>query len=773
MAQKTKSEFVEIGDIIIKYSHYWKWFLLSMACMVVLAVFYLKVANPVYYIESNVKLKSEEEGSKVASSLVKSFGLGGLGGTENVDDQATIIASQTHMRDMIYSLGLEASYDLKKFPFDKSLYKNTPIVLTADRNVLDTLSYFIKFRVSVKPDRSVKIKAKYKGDVVGEYNGTLPAHMDVMGATYSLAYTAKPMAEGAYKMDMEIAGLDYAAQMFREKILVGTIDKKSNIISLNIKDTDRQRGKDILNKLVDLYNEDTKQDKNKEAENTAHFIQERISLLAQELGDIEKQLENFKVNNGLTDIESESKAFIAKYQDLQEKNTEIAIQQNITDLLGNYVSDSKNKYALIPLNTSIPGGAAEAVRAYNAAVLERSKLLQHSKEGNPVIQSLNKQIEGLRENVQMSVRNTQKDIAIRKKDWAGLEGEMKSRMSEMPRQEREFVELERQRQVKSELYVFLLTKMEETQLTLASTTPRAQVMDAAYNSWKPVSPRKKTVLVIAVILGIILPVIILYIIDIFKVKIQSKEELQEATDLPILGEICLDKKAGNIAVADGITSSTAELFRLVRTNLQFLLKKDEKVILVTSSISGEGKSFFTVNLALSFSLIKDKKVVLVGLDIRNPKLSEYLSIKRKDGMTLFLASDSMNPEEIIIPRPDLHPNIYVVPAGPIPPNPSELLLSDRLDEFFDYLRQNFDYIIVDTAPVGMISDTFALNRVADSTVYLFRANYTNKSYLKFAESIVEENKLKKLGLVINGTTTKAAYGYGYGQHHQASDKTKK
>ena len=762
MSVKKKSEFVNVGDVILKYTRYWKWFLLSGIACLFIAVAYLKTVDPTYLIVSNVKLRTEAEGAKIASSLVRSFGLGGLADSDNVDDEAAVMSSQSHMRDMIYELGLYTTYDLKRFPFDKSMYNTSPLVIAVERSVMDTLSMPIEFKINVK-GKQIEVKTEIDGDKVGEVQFTsLPADVKTPYGNFSLNYSGKSIGESDYKLEVLLSGLDYAAEKFRNRIMIGAGGNSSDIISLSVRDVNRERGKDILNKLVELYNIDAKSDKNSEAENTADFIKERIDLLASELNDLEKYLENFKKQNGITDITAESTVFIEKYNDLQEKNTEIDIQLSIADMLESFITEPKNKYELIPSNTAISSNTLEAIRSYNSALLERNHLLQTSTDKNPAVITMNEQIGLLRKNVETSIRNARKDIKIRKKDWAGLEGDMQSRLQEMPRQEREYLEIERQRKVKSDLYIFLLTKMEETQLTLASTTPKAKVIDGAYNIWKPVAPRKMITLGIALLFAAMIPILIIYLLDIFKTKLASKEELEDATSVPVLGEICLDKNAGNVAVAEGVSTSTAELFRLVRTNLQFLMKKEDKVILVTSSVSGEGKSFFTVNLALSFSLIKNKKVVLVGLDIRNPKLTEYLSINRKDGMTLFLASDDMKPEEIIIHRPDLHPNVYVIPAGPIPPNPSELLLNDRLDEMFSYLRENFDYIIVDTAPVGMVSDTFCLDRISDTTVYLFRANYTNKSYLKLAESIVEEQKLKQLSIVINGTTTKAAYGYGYG-----------
>lgn len=761
MKAKNKSEFVEIGDIIVKYTKYWKWFLFSIFLALAVAVLYIKIVDPTYYISATIKLRTEEEGSKVASSLVKSFGLGGIGGTENIEDEATIIASQSNMRDMIYSLGLYLNYDLKKIPFDKSLYDDSPLVLEASKSIIDTLTERIKFEVDMKADKSVSVKVVADGDDIGEYKGGLPANIQTSMGTFVLKQTDNIPPSDNYRMDIVLWGLDYAAERYREKVGVGAPDNKSNLIYLSLKETNKKRGKDVLNKLVDQYNNDTKEEKNQEALNTDRFIQERITLLGSELSVLESQIEEFKRRNNLVNIDAESKSFIAKYQDLQERNTELEIQQDITSLLNKYILNPENRYELVPTNTGVPSNTMEAIRSYNAALLDRSNLLQNTNENNPVVVSLDKQIELLRENVKTSINNVQRDLSIRKQDWSGLAGEMQARMAEMPQKEREYIELQRQRQVKADLYVFLLTKKEETQLTLASTTPKAKIIDDAYSVWKPVAPKKKVVFGLALLLGIMIPIIVIYLIDVFKTKLLTKDELEEATHLPVLGEICLDRNNENIAVAEGVTTSTAELFRLVRTNIQFLMKKEDKVILITSSVSGEGKSFFTVNLALSFSLIKNKKIVLVGLDIRNPKLAEYLSINRKDGITMYLASDDMKPDEIIIHRPDLHPNMYVVPAGPIPPNPGELLLSDRLEEFFAYLRENYDYIIVDTAPVGMVSDTFSLNRITDLSIYLFRANYTNKSYLKLAESIVDEEKLKNLTLVINGTTTKAAYGYGY------------
>ncbi|MFV0469138.1 MAG: GumC family protein [Dysgonomonas sp.] len=711
-----------------------------------------------------IKTDSSKNGSMMEASIMKAAGMDGLATSAAIDDEIGALASQTLMRSMISELGLNTVYVLKKFPFDKNLYNTSPIVVNYSKYLSDTLSAPIGMKIKVEKGKDMLVDIIYDDNVVNSYKvNQLPQTLNTVCGKFVLDKSLNStISEKSYKLEVWIIGLNLMAEQYRKNIGVSAMNKRSNIINLSINETNKQKGKDILYKFIELYNIDALDDKNKNAKNSAIFINERIAYISKDLNTIEENVESYKKENNLTDIDAEAKIFLETMGTVQEKNTELEVQLNIVKMIDGYMKDPANKYSLIPSSLGLPEALAKSANEYNSVVLERNKLLRNTSESNPTVLTLNDQLDMMRKNVSQSIEQVRKDLSSTKKDWSGKESEMQSRMQKMPTQEREYVDLQRQQLIKSELYIFLLKKLEEAELTLASNTPKAKIVDSAYNIYKPISPKKFNILIIALVIGIMIPIVIVYLIKVFKFKLTIKEELEEATNVPVIGEICLDKSGERVVVSDGETNSTAELFRLLRTNIQFVLKKEEKVVLITSSISGEGKSFFSLNLALSFSLMKGKKVILVGLDIRNPKLAEYIGVNSKDGITNYLADDDMKAEDIIIPLSNLHPNLYLIPAGPIPPNPSELLLRDRLDSLFEYLRSNFDFILVDSAPVGMVSDTFALDRISDMTLYLYRANYTNKSNLRIAESIVKNGKLKNLSLVMNGTSTKSAYGYGYG-----------
>ena len=761
---KESAEFADLSEIALYYFKYWKWFVLSIIVCATLAFIYFKSQPPVYLTKSNILVKTEDSRpSALSSNAVKNLGFGGLSSSENIDDEMHVIASHSITKQMVYELGIYKTYTLKKFPFDKSLYNNSPVVINLPKTYVDTLSKELTFRVTTNNSK-IKITAKYDKIKLGEFeSNSFPASIETQVGSFIFNENPEVKNKDSFDVEITVSGLDHMAEEYMEKVEISTASKKANIIQLIVRDNEKQRGKDVLNKLVALYNIDALDDKNKMALNTANFIKERIDTISIELNAIEKGIEKYKRENDIIDISGETEASLEKVVELKEKSLEYEIQLSFLEMLEKHINAPENKYELMISSSEMPKSIETAMNDYNLLILERSHLLKNASETNPAVTSLDLQLNMLRENVKTSMSNIRKEISLAKQDWTKIQNTLQSRLKEVPRQERQFLEIRRQQEIKAELYIFLLQKLQEAELTLASNTPKAKIVDAAYTEVKPVAPKGLTILAIGILIGGILPLIIIYLRDLFKPYLANLDELERFVNIPVLGEICNDKSGEKIVVGETSTTSTAELFRLIRSNLQFTLNgANEKVILVTSSVSGEGKSFFTINLAASLSLIKDKKVILVGLDIRNPKLTEYLSIRANNGVTSYLSSDDYKPEDIIMGINKSFPNLYFAPSGPIPPNPSELLLSDRLNKFFDYLRDNFDYVIVDTAPVGMVSDTFTLAKVSDATIYLFRANYTNKSHLKLANSITEENRLKKVHLVMNGTKTKTGYGYGYG-----------
>jgi len=770
--QKKSDEYFDITEVVLDYLKYWKWFILSVIICLGITYFYLKSSPPIYQTQANILIKMEDSKSSPLGSgsmnMLKSFGFGGLSSSENIDDEVVILSSHSLMRKMIYELGLHKIYTLKKFPFDKSLYNNSPVVIDIQKEYIDTLTQVLVFDIH-KKDNITKIKAKY-GDVkLGEYSvDNYPAVIKTEVGSFNFDLnrqndqTEKTKIKDSYKLEIAVLGLDYIAELYMKSVSIAPLSKKTNVIGLNVENENKERGKDILNTLIELYNKEGLEDKNTSAKNTVEFIRAQIAGIESELSSVEIELEQYKKLNNLTDIKAEAELVLETMGKMQEKTTELEIQLRLVEMIEDYIKKPENKYSLVPLTSGMSEGVANSIRDYNNIILERNRMLQNAKENNPAVISLNEQIDLLRGNIHQSIGNIRSEFAIAQQDWNRKETQIQSRISDMPRQERQYIDIRRRQEIQSELYIFLLQRLKESELTLASSTPKAKIVDAAYTISKPVSPKVLTTLIIGFLFGLVIPIIVIWLKGVFKLKLSDIAELEKNTDIPILGEICKDKSGKSIVVSETSTSPVTELFRLIRSNLQFVLtRKDEKVILVTSSISGEGKSFFVSNLAMSLALIKGKKVVMIGLDIRNPRLADYLSLNLKKGITTYLSSDEYTPDEVITNLPEYHPNLYIVPAGPIPPNPSELLLSDRLDQFFAYLRANFDYIVVDTAPVGMVSDTYALARISDATIYLYRADYTNKSYLKLANNIVKEEKLKKVSLVMNGTKTKSGYGYGY------------
>lgn len=762
-------EGLDLDELLQRYIKHWKWFVVSVLVCVVLAVIYLKITPTTYNLSAKILIKMDEKSGGISSKMgdmAKMFGMGGgLSASDNVDDELGIIASHSMMKQMILDLGLHTSYKLSGFLVDDELYNNSPIIAEFDKNVIDTLSKPFSFKVKMKEDKTLQIKAKVDKEDIGTFNvATLPytLHTDYGDVIFKYSQAGREK-KVPYTLLIEIYGADFTAEEFQKTVGIGLASKKANIISLTTQDKIIPRGKNILNKLIELYNEDALNDKNKAVLNTQQFINERLGLLTQDLTSIEKSLETYKRENQLIDIPTEAELSLKKMENFKNQSVGMDVQLSLLKMVEDYVKDPGNKYKLLPAGIGVPNEVVDKIELYNELLLQRSAYLRDMNESNPVILSMNEQLDLMQKNIIKSVDNIKRDVIKTKDGWMKEQGNLLSRVREMPKQEREFIEIQRQQKVKAELYLFLLEKNEENALKLASATPKAKIIDEAFALTKPVWPRKKVLLGLSLIIALILPIIIISLKEFLTFKIEDKEHLERLTKLPVLGQVCLNKSGESVVVKDGVTSSIAELFRLIRTNIQFVLtKQEEKVIIVTSSIPGEGKSFFVVNFSMSLSLIKNKKVVMVGLDIRNPRLAEYLSLPASKGVTSFLVAEDMKPEDIIIPT-NLHPNLYLIPAGPIPPNPGELLLSERLDKLFEYLRANYDFIIVDTAPISVVSDTYTLDRISDTTIYLCRAHYTNKSYLKFVNNVVRENRLKKLSLVINGTTASSGYGYGYGQ----------
>jgi capsular exopolysaccharide synthesis family protein len=440
----------------------------------------------------------------------------------------------------------------------------------------------------------------------------------------------------------------------------------------------------------------------------------------------------------------------------------VETQLDVVNSLNSYVNNPANQDKTIPANVGIEDPTLAATTSeYNRLLLEKQRLSQSMTDDNPAMKRINEQIAGLRQSIGTSIGSVQQGLQIKRRDARNQANIFGGRVSSVPKQEREFMELSREQQIKASLFLMLLQKREENALALAAYANKAKVLDEAALEGK-VSPRTMIVLLAALMLGLLIPAGIIYLMDLLQYRIRTRADVDRVTKVPILGEIPKHEENENIAVQENETRAIDEAFRMLRTNLLLTLGADNKVVIFTSTVSGEGKSFVALNTAISLSLL-NKKVLLIGLDLRIPRLKEYMNLQTRDGITSYLSGFEKDLGSLIVPS-DITENLYALPSGAIPPNPAELLSRVSLDKAMEKLREEFDYILIDSAPVSQVSDTLILNRVSDATVYVCRANYSSKGNLRYANEMMQQNRLSNMVLVINDVDEfHHAYGYGYGR----------
>lgn len=754
------NDSIDFKAIIKSYIKNWKLFVATITVCVIVGFLYIWIVPPSYKIIANVLIKQQdsEGGGNMQNILMRSFG-GGMGGG-NVDDEIYVIKSHTNLTNTVKLLGLNKTHYIKKNPIKKiDAYNNYPVDVYVHESILDTLSIPAVFKVSVTKDgeitvntRIAKYKAKNKAD-------KFPIAIETPYGLFTLTSTSGYVPGEKLKTEIIVAGYGMVAEDWATRLESYIPNKRTNIISLSVVDANIQRGKDFLNTLIDLYNLQGLEDKNVEATKTGAFIEERLAIISKELYDIETEIERYKVDNKILDVLEDARAAYMRREQYADIQLQAEMRSHIVAIVEEFINNPENKNSLLISTSGVVGDSA--IAKYNNLLIARRELLRSAKADNPVIKRLDDQIDLAWQNIKDFIAASKEEKEVSLNDVRQLEDEMQAKVSEAPAREKEYLNMKRQQAIKSELFMFLLQRREDNLITLAANTPKGQIVDSAYNQNKPVSMSKKVILLIWLVLGVAIAVGYLYVKALFKTKFSTREELEKLTDLPLLGEVSVNDTGRNIVVSSGDNTSISELFRLIRSNLQFLLSNGEKVMLVTSSVSGEGKSFISCNLAASLALT-GKRVVVVGLDIRQPKLGEYLNIEGRAGVTNYLASTKVSLSDIIHKEP-FAAGLDIILAGPVPPNPAELLLSDRLDVLFKELKKEYDYIIIDSAPVGMVSDTFSIDRVSDICIYVCRADYTEKESIRYAEKLTQDKKLKKLYLVLNATGIKKGYGYGYGE----------
>lgn len=766
-----QEEQVDYKALFFKYLIHWKWFVASIVVCLIGGWIYLHYTTPVYSITGSVIIKDNKKNNSVSTGLADLEDLGFYSSTNNFDNEVEVLHSRTLLKKVVEELDLYINYRTRENLRPVELYKDTPVKVWLTPEEAEKLpNGAAVLEVVLKPGGKLSVSTEIDEQEFKQDFNKLPALLTTPYGTFSFTPGDSAIVEKEQEITVTVAAPRIMANGYANALSVEPTSKTTTIAQITLQNTSPQRGVDFINKLIEIYNRDANDDKNEVAGKTAEFIDERIKIINGELGTTEKELETFKRDAGLTDLKSDAQLALSENSEYEKKRAENSTQLRLVQFLSEYANNPDHAYEVLPVNVGLTDtGLTELINRYNEMLLERKRLLRTSSESNPVVVNLDASIRAMRSNVQTTILSVQKGLMITKADLERQAGKYAGRITSAPGQERQLVSISRQQEIKAGLYLMLLQKREENAITLASTANNARIVDEAQAELFPVSPKGKLIYLIAFVLGIAIPVGIIYIIELLRYKIEDRSDVEKLTTVPIIGDIPASDnmpKEGSVVVRENQNDMMAETFRNVRTNVQYMLGSNQKVVLITSTTSGEGKSFVAANLAISFALL-GKKVVIVGLDIRKPGLNKaFQMLHKEDGITRYLADPEHTDLMSLLQQSNVTPNLYILPGGAIPPNPTELVARDSLVQAVDRLKKEFDYVILDTAPIGMVTDTQLISRVADMSIYVCRAGYTPKAGYLFINELRNHKKLPNLCTIINDVNIKTGkYGYGtYGKY---------
>lgn len=749
-----------VKDLLLRYLRNWKWFALSVVVCLILGFVYLRYQAPVYEVNATILIKDDKKGA-ISSELSAFEDLGIFNSNNNIDNEIEILKSRSLMRRVVNELKLNISYFSYGRPIEHERYSNTPILV--GYSVRDTLQPFEgNWLLNPESERDFTLRNGETEEVIGKYHfgDSISTEQGKIAFTTTSSFSSSYLNKNFRIM---ISPLDNVVDAYLNALKVEPVSKNSNAIVISLRNPLPDKAKSIVNNLIRQHNLDAIEDKNEVSRNTANFINERIKYITTELSDVETEAEDFKTKNKLTDITSEAELFLKTGSESEMSLVEAGTQLKLVEYMYDDLLKRTNSEDLIPANLGLQDVAiASTINDYNKVVQERNRILRNAGEKNPVVENIDSQLQGMRASLKESLANLKTALVIKIKELNKQEGGINSKIASVPRYEREFRVIQRQQQIKEALYLYLLQKREETNIALAVTVSNAKIIDAAHSNGRMVAPKRQVIYLLSLLMGVLLPVIFFYVADLLDTRVHGKKDIDKLK-LPFLGDIPLSDSKNKIVVSRNDNSGIAEAFRLLRTNVDFMLGSDRpsgKTVFVTSTIGQEGKSFVGLNLAASLA-ISGKKTLLVGMDLRAPKILKYLNLEDKKGLTNLVMSGDMNVADYIFSSQELE-GLDILPSGSIPPNPAELLMNPGIKKLFDILRQQYDYIVVDTAPVGMVTDTLLLNAYADAFVYVVRANYLDKRLLSIAETVFKEKRLSNMAVLINGSDHSKGYGYGYG-----------
>lgn len=752
---------LNIVDLFMYLASQWKWFLLSILICGGIAWYNYARAPLVYFRSATVIIK--DPSNKASTSGLDRFD--NFINKVNVANEILQFRSKKLMREVVQRVHADVSYQIKDGLRSNELYNESPVLVSLP-DALPEQSF--SFTMTLKDAKTVTLSDFSGIEAKPSYEVALNDTVAIIEGMNVVVTATNYLRDSWLNTPIRVQKLPVESMVnyYKNALGIQQEEEEASILTLALKDSSPARAEDVLNTLITVYNEEAIKEKNQVAVNTANFINERLIIIERELGNVESNLESFKQRNQIVDIASSAGMYMTESQKYNADAMELETQLRLANFIKDYLTDPSKETDLIPSNTGISDMNIEnQISLYNAAKLKRDHLIDDSSVNNPVVQELNNSLRAMKQSIIRAVDNMIVSLNVKRNDAQNREMRAQDRVTAIPTKERQMLSIERQQKIKEALYLFLLNKREENALSQAMADNNARVIDGAEGSNAPISPNRNRILLLGLLVGIALPGAVCLAILFMDTRVHVRKDIEGVTSVPYLGEIPLDKEAMKdhrrkvMAVKEQGDDIVSEAFRILRTNMAFLSKKDKpaQVITFTSFNIGAGKTFIARNLSMSLAYMK-KRVVMVDLDIRKGTLSRHFGHYHV-GVTNYLSDNTVKVDDII----QHQEGFDLIPAGILAPNPAELLMDNRLDELMNELRTRYDYIIADNVPVGLIADATIANRIADLTIFVVRAGKLDRRQLPDIEKLYQEKKLKNMALVLNGANPERhGYGYSYG-----------